>query len=131
MPRLLTEDFATTFAVRPALITPSGDGSTVIGGQAAWIGRNPAPRNVGSQFGQIGWTSWTASEATGIGVYWVDNGVPDEANGTYFPHNVRILASDARGGLFTRLRLTFGDGRRTTFALKHLAPGNGVGYIWD
>jgi len=131
LPTLLTADFATTFAIRPALITPSGDGSTIIGGQAAWVGRNPDPHKPSSQLGHIDWTSWTASNAAGSGVYWSDNGVPDEADGTYFPHDVRIVASDARGDHFTRLLLTFSDGRSTAFTLKHLAKGYGVGYIWN
>ena len=53
-PRLLTEDFGTTFAVAPRVIVISGDGSALLAGEAAWIGRDPTPpKHAGNQFGHI------------------------------------------------------------------------------
>lgn len=128
LPTLLTEDFSTTFVVRPAQIVPSGDGSTIIGGPAPWIGRNPTPSKPGSQAGRIDWTSWSSSRATGVAVEWLDNGKPDEANGTYFPQYVNLTATRVRGGRFMLLSLTLRNGKpgRETFVLKR-AP---TGYIW-
>jgi len=52
LPRLLTNDFTTTFAVRPAQIIFSGHGATeVIGGKV------PSPEVRASRFGSINWTS--------------------------------------------------------------------------
>jgi hypothetical protein len=57
LPRLLTEDFAKSFSVAPAAIVVSGDGSALVAGDAAWIGRDPNPNHGGSQFGHITWTA--------------------------------------------------------------------------
>ena len=127
LPRLLTEDFGTTFAIAPPVIVISGDGSALLAGEAAWIGRDPTPKHTGNQFGHITWTSWTATRATGTGVAWLDNCTPDCAQGTYFPHDERIVASTVQAGRFTRLVLTpTGPGKATIYTLKR----GGGGYIW-
>jgi len=133
LPRVLTEDFSSTFAVRPAQIVPSGDGSFVIAGEASWIGRNPEPKRQGTQFGHIVWTSWTASQATATAVVWADNGVPNEADGTFFPRHVNLVASSVHAGLFTHLTLTYpGSKGHETFVLKRVGgTGYGPGYIWS
>jgi hypothetical protein len=105
LPRLLTENTSTSFAVRPPTITPSDDGSSIVAGSAAWIGRDPNPQGAFAQFGHIDWTGWTTSQATGTGVLWVDNGTPSEADGTFYPTTVKILASRVRNGVYTRLVL--------------------------
>lgn len=129
LPRLLTEDYSTGFSVKPAQIVPSGDGSVELAGPAAWIGRNPAPRHPGTQFGHIAWSKWTAREAVGAGVLWIDNGKPDEAQGTYYPHDVRIVAGRVRSGRFTRLTLSYdGSARSTVFTLTR---GFGPGFVWN
>jgi hypothetical protein len=124
----LTEDFSATFAVRPAQIVPTGDGSGIIGGPAPWIGRDPSPKSPGGQFGRIDWTSWTSSRATGVAVAWFDNGKPDEADGTYFPESVTVTATRVRGGRFTRLELRPRNGKPAgpPYVLKPAANG----YIW-
>jgi hypothetical protein len=128
LPRLLTEDFATSFSVAPAAIVVSGDGSALVAGQAAWIGRDPNPNHGGSQFGRITWTAWTASHGTGVGVYWLNNCAPNCAQGTYFPHDVKIVASRVRNALFTRLVLSpsAAGGKPRVFVLQHA----GSGYVW-
>jgi hypothetical protein len=129
LPTLLTEDFSTTFAVRPAQIVPTGDSSGIIGGPAPWIGRDPSPKTPRGQFGRIDWTSWTSSRATGVAVAWLDNGKPDEADGTYFPESVTVTATRVSGGRFTRLELTPRNGKPAgpPYVLKP-APN---GYIWN
>ena len=128
LPGLLTEDFAKSFSVAPAAIVVSGDGSALVAGDAAWIGRNPNPNHGGSQFGHITWTAWTASHATGVGVYWLNNCAPNCAEGTYFPHDVKIVASRVRNALFTRLVLApaAAGGKPSVFVLQHA----GSGYVW-
>jgi hypothetical protein len=133
LPRLLTEDFATTFVVKPPHVFVSGDGSAILAGTAAWIGRNPNPNKVAGQFGTIAWKTWTATRATGLGFYWLDNCKPNCATGTYYPHRVAIVASRVRNGLFTRLAITggalpaVGRGKTITFTLQHLRNG----YVWN
>jgi hypothetical protein len=129
LPRLLAEDFG-TFAVRPAQVVISGDGSAIIGGPAAWVGRNPDPQHPGSQLGHITWATWTTTGATGSGDFWLDNCKPDCAGGTYYPHLVKLVASHVGGGVFGQLVLTFVGRQRTArYAVKHLNPGP-AGYVW-
>jgi hypothetical protein len=133
LPRLLTKDFATTFAVKPPHVFVSGDGSAILAGTAAWIGRNPNPKDVAGEFGTIAWETWTATSATGLGFYWLDNCKPNCATGTYYPHPVAIVASHARKAVFTRLAITggalapIGRGKTITFTLQHLSNG----YVWN
>jgi hypothetical protein len=124
LPTLLVETFSTTFAVRPALITYAGDGSAFVGGP----GVSRASFNA-HRFGHIRWTSWTDTQAVGSGIVWLDNGIPDEASGTFYPHNVSVRASRVRSGRFTRLLLTYRLGSRTVGIPLRLSPG-GPGFVW-
>ena len=128
LPRLLTEDFAKSFSVAPPTLVVSGDGSALVAGEAAWIGRDPNPNHGSSQFGHITWTTWTVSHATGVGVYWLNNCAPNCAQGTYFPHDVEIVASRVRNARFTRLVLapTAAGGKPRVFVLQRA----GSGYVW-
>ena len=129
LPRLLAATFG-SFSVRPAQMILSGDGSLIIAGPAAWIGRNPTPQRPGGQFGHITWTAWTATAATGVGVEWLDNCKPNCAEGTYFPATVRLAASQPAAGVYGRLTLSFPDGARTErFTLQHVNSGPN-GYVW-
>ena len=129
LPRLLAAEFG-SFSVRPPQMVMSGDGSDVIGGNAPWVGRNPDPQQLGSQLGHITWTVWTATGATGIGVQWLDNCKPNCAEGTYFPQTVKLAASRAAAGVYSRLALTFAKGERTEhFTLQHINSGPN-GYVW-
>jgi len=122
------------FSVRPSQIVASGDGSRIIAGSAAWIGRNPDPKQPGSQFGRIAWTTWTASKADGIGVVWTDNCEPDCAVGTYYPLPVKLLATHVRNGVYTQLVLTSlipVDGRKSTVRLTLTHLTGTPGYTWE
>jgi len=85
-PHLLKESFG-AFAVRPPVVTPSGDGSFTIG----LFG------------GKIHWRTWSAKGAFGRGTVWIDNGIPNEAQGTFIPHPGSVAAFRVRGGRYTRL----------------------------
>jgi hypothetical protein len=128
LPTALTEDKTAAFAVKPGQIVPSDNGTVVIGGTTAWNDKNPGSHHPASQFGRISWTSWTATQATGVGVEWGDSGRPNVADGTYIAANFNIVASRVRGGHFTRLTLTQRNGKpgREVFALQRA----GVGYTW-
>jgi len=113
-PLLLTEDFTTSFAVKPASILPTGDGSIVIG-------------KLGKRGHDIRWHVWTASRAFGLTPVWIDNGIPSVAKGTWHRYWGSINASRVRNGRFTRMTVRYrkdGKLRAWPLTLKHLgAPG--------
>ncbi len=80
------------------MIGYTGDGTGYIGGsdgRGRIHGRN--------EFGHIAWLAWTKQTATGTGAIWGDNGVPDDAEGTFSAVPVKIRAFAPRDGHFTRL----------------------------
>ena len=100
------------FAVRPAQIIYTGDGSGVLGG---FTGNGPLPR-----FGRLHWSSWTNIQAHGSGAVWLDDCTPNCAEGTFHPYAVSIRAFAPHGGHFTRLTL------RYTYEAKHVVDRRGV-----
>lgn len=117
LPRLLTVDFSRSFAVRPAMITPTGDGSAFISGLKGK--RSP-----------IHWRTWTASQADAVATIWIDNGIPNNAQGTFFAHRATVQAYRIRKGRFTRLTIRFRQqGSKRTWALS--LARSGPGYVWN
>ena len=117
LPRLLTVDFSRAFAVRPATITPTGDGSAFISGLKGK--RSP-----------IHWRTWTASQADAVATIWIDNGIPNNAQGTFFAHRATVQAYRVRKGRFTRLTIRFRQqGSKQTWALS--LARSGPGYVWN
>jgi hypothetical protein len=86
------------FVVRPAVIGYTGDGTGYVGG---FDGRG---RN---NFGHITWLTWTTQVATGTGALWGDNGIPNDAEGTFSPVPVKVRGFAPRDGHFTRLTLRY------------------------
>jgi hypothetical protein len=112
-PRLLKINYG-AFAVRPATITPSGDGTF----------------NIGDLGGPIHWRVWSARRAYGLGTVWIDNGIPNEALGTFFGHPGSVTALRVRGGLFTRMTVRWLDsGHRRSATLK-LAKAHAGSWFW-
>ena len=103
LPGLLTTLRTTDrFAVRPPVIGYTGDGTGYIGGldgRGRIDGRN--------EFGQIAWMTWTRQVATGTGALWSDNGIPNDAQGTFSSVPVKIRAFAPHDGHFTRLTLRY------------------------
>ncbi len=93
-PGLLTEQDG-KFAVRPATIVYTGDGTGIVGR----LGKGANAR------GGIDWESWTPRLAYGAGTVWLDDCNPNCAAGHYRGYPSRIIADDAAGGRFTRLTL--------------------------
>jgi hypothetical protein len=117
LPRLLTEDFSTSFAVRPTTIFPTGDGSIVIG-------------KLGKRGHDIRWHKWTTSRAYGLATVWIDNGIPNVAQGTFHGYSGSINASRVRDGRFTRMTVRCRKGgklRAWSLTLKHLGT---PGWTW-
>ena len=94
LPRLLREDFSRSFAVRPAIIVPTGDGSAFISG-----------RN-GKQ-SHIRWQRWNMREAYAVATIWIDNGIPNIAEGTFHGQRATVQAFRVLKGRFTRLTVRY------------------------
>jgi len=76
----------------------TGDGTGYVGG---FDGRG---RN---HFGHMKWLTYTTQAATGTGALWGDNGIPNDAEGTFSPVPVKVRAFAPRDGHFTRLTLRY------------------------
>jgi hypothetical protein len=100
LPGLLTQTgHGPPFAIRPAQIVYTGDGSGVLGG---FTGKGPFPR-----FGRLLWPSWTDTQARGSGAVWLDDCTPNCAEGTFHPYAARVRAFAPHDGRFTRLTLRY------------------------
>lgn len=121
-------------AIRPPRILISGDGSALLGG---FTGHKTASRS-NTRWGRLHWTKWLPGRAAATGAAWIDNGVPDEAHGTYHAYTAAVLAFRPRNGVFTRIRIAYirpcvcGNGAvvETLKAAHHPAWAYGPAY-WD
>jgi hypothetical protein len=92
-PHLLRQTYSSSFAIRPATVIPSGDGALLIGNLYKHRGH------------AIRWRTWSARAAYGVGIVWIDDGIPNEALGTFIGYRGSISVSRVRGGLFTRMTI--------------------------
>ena len=112
-PRLLRVSFG-RFALRPATLTPSGDGTF----------------NVGDLGGHIHWRVWNARKAYGLGTVWIDDGIPNEALGTFHGFPGSVTALRVRGGRYTRLTVHWlQNGHKKAEALK-LTEAHAGSWFW-
>lgn len=92
--------------VRPKQIVYTGDGSGFLAGPGK-AGRRPKP-------GNLKWSSWTKGAAQGSGDDWLNNCIPDCADGSFSQHAVSITLFRPRKMLgllvFTRMRLRYTHG---------------------
>jgi hypothetical protein len=117
-PGLLKDTFSNTFAIRPATVIPVGDSSFLIG-KLFKTHRGHA----------IAWSEWSARKAYGVGTVWIDNGIPNEAQGTFHGYAGSIDARRSRGGHFTRMTVSWQQGGRThSEELRH--EHNASGWFW-
>jgi hypothetical protein len=117
-PRLLRDTFSNRFAIRPATVIPVGDSSFLIG-RLFKTGRGHA----------ISWPLWSARRADGVGTVWIDNGIPNEAQGTFHGFPGSIDARRSRGGHFTRMTVAWQQGGHRHSELLKLAH-NTSGWFW-
>jgi hypothetical protein len=122
LPGLLTQiGRGPLFAVRPAQIVYTGDGSGVLGG---FSGKGPYPR-----FGRLRWSMWNNRQAMGSGAVWLDDCQPDCADGTFHPYAVKVHAFRPQAGHFTRLTLRYGyEGKETVDRRGVRKFGSSYGY---
>jgi len=97
LPKALTQ-MRPAFAVRPAQISYTGDGTGVLGG-----GQRTGERG----FGRITWTSWTRRSAHGRGKVWINDCRPDCAGGSFSPRPMRVSLSRPRDGKFRLLTIRY------------------------
>lgn len=96
LPKALTQE-RPAFAVRPAQISYTGDGTGVLGGR----------RSGDRGFGRITWSSWTRRSAHGRGQIWINDCEPDCAGGSFSPRPMRVALSHPRDGKFRLLTIRY------------------------
>jgi hypothetical protein len=119
-PRLLRDASGIHFAIRPATVIPSGDGTFLIGNLYTHRGH------------PIHWRVWSARKAYGVGTVWIDNGIPNEALGTFYGYHGSVTATRVRGGRYTRMTVRWKqNGRTHREALKLAHAFVGSGWFWN
>ncbi|MHB1835433.1 MAG: hypothetical protein ACYCXW_10740 [Solirubrobacteraceae bacterium] len=96
--------------VRPPVIDFTGDGSGFLGGRTRRASISKPRLKTLRDFGRLHWSSWTGADARATGAVWLDNGIPDEASGTFYRYNVEVRAFRPRHGIFTRLAFAYWTG---------------------
>jgi hypothetical protein len=131
LPQLPTESTgADALQVRPREVDFTGDGTGFLGGYTSQ--RSVNKRNVRNHlpFGSLVWTKWTKTVAIGTGAMWLDNGIPDEASGTFFPYQASVTAFRPQAGVLTRMRVSYfsrtGTQKTETFS-AHYYPATSYG----
>jgi hypothetical protein len=113
--------------VRPRVISFTGDGTGFFGGftRRSAVRR---PSRVHLQWaGRLHWTVWNGDAARAGGAAWLNDGIPDDARGTFHPYPASLHAYRLRHGLFTRLRYRYRfNGKGYVGTLRAFAPG-----YWD
>ena len=109
-PELLSEDFG-SFAVRPASVGLSGDGTLSLEGpgwKAPYADISP-PGTSGrsTSFGTIDWLRYGGATTVGRGLIWIDSGVPTDAEGEFHRYSAGIEATGLNGFRYTRLAVRF------------------------
>lgn len=97
LPAVLTEH-SPAFAVRPATIDYTGDGSAVVGGLDG-----TGPRHLG----RLKWTTYSKRQGMATGLLWINNCMPDCAGGHFSPVRVNVHVFSPHSGHFRRLTLTY------------------------
>jgi hypothetical protein len=97
LPAVLTEHNP-AFQVRPATIDYTGDGSAVVGGL-----NGSGPR----QLGRLKWTTYNERQGSATGLLWINNCMPDCADGRFSSVRVSVKVFSPHSGHFRRLTLTY------------------------
>jgi hypothetical protein len=102
--------------VRPYFIDWTGDGTAYLGG---FTGHNSLKRPFPlGDFGRLRWTSYNSTQGYAYGADWLNNGEPNDAEGTFTPHKVNVHVFRPRNGVFTRLAFNFGH-KTLVFSDQH------------
>lgn len=134
LPKLPTELVGkASLEVRPPVVSFTGDGTGYLGG---FTGRKSIPPTARGRslrsLGHLRWSTWTPSHAVASGAAWLNDGIPDDASGTFYPYSVTVHAYRPRSGIFTRLAFAYWIGDRpyavTRSATFYPATQYGPGY---
>ncbi len=125
--------------VRPPVVSFTGDGTGYLGGftgsRSVGVARRAREGEDMPWAGRLKWSRWTPSQATASGAVWLNNGIPDDASGTFHPYAVTVHASRPIGGVFTRLSFRFRyHGQNLTeerVAVRRPANSSFSGWEWD
>ncbi|MEA2473513.1 MAG: hypothetical protein QOE06_1428 [Thermoleophilaceae bacterium] len=98
LPKVLTQDEAHPFVVRPASISYTGDGTGVIGGFDGTYADDP---------GHLTWGKYTKNQGRATGALWLDDCDPSCAEGTFTAVPVSVHVFRPSHGRFTRLTLKY------------------------
>lgn len=100
LPKLLNGYVKHPFQIRPRSISFTGDGT-------GYAGRIYTGARAVNPPGSLHWTSWNSGRAYGVGTIWINNGIPDDADGTFYAHHGTVMAFRPRRGHFTRMVIRF------------------------
>lgn len=95
LPAVLTE---ARFVVKPATIDYTGDASALVGGLDGTSIRHP---------GHLKWTTYNKRQGIANGLLWIDNCMPNCAQGRFTSTRVHVNVYSPRSGHFGRLKLTY------------------------
>jgi hypothetical protein len=114
LPGVLTQHARHPFAVRPASIDYTGDGTGLIGGSDGTSVRH---------LGHLRWPTYTNRQGTGRGLVWLNDCDPNCADGDFsaFPVTLHVFAP--KNSHFTRLTLQF------TYQGKRVTDRRGIRYL--
>jgi hypothetical protein len=106
--------------VRPFQISYTGDGS-------GWLGGFDGTGRL--NFGRMHWPRWNRTQAKGKGAVWLDDCVPDCADGTFHPYAVTVYATDPVANVFRHMTLRYRiHGRRVVD--RRVVMHQGHGWTW-
>lgn len=135
LPTLPTElGGAKELQVRPSVVDVTGDGTGYLGG---FTNRHSVPPGARAHLrwaGRLTWSAWTTNRANATGAIWLNDGTPNDAEGTFHPSAVSVRAFLPQHGIFTRLGIEYiYEGRSYNEVLKaqYYSGFDGPGYwMW-
>jgi hypothetical protein len=123
LPSVLTQ-LKRPWQVKPAVIEYTGDGTGIVGG----------PNGTGTRhLGHIRWTTYNHRRAVGHGLVWLNDCLPDCADGTYHSAVVTMRVGSPKKHRFRRLTLTYTyQGKHYTDRRRavHFAGAGGNPGVW-
>jgi hypothetical protein len=113
------------FVVRPSIIDYTGDASAIVGGGDGSGINHP---------GHLKWTTYNKRQGIATGTIWIDNCVPNCAQGRFTGSRVKVNAYSPSGGHFRRVKLTYnyqGDHHVDLLELERFKGPNGPIYQYS
>lgn len=133
LPRVPTQfSGARALEVRAPVIGWTGDGTGYLGGFSGHRSIKMPSRSHVRWAGHIHWSRWSSTRAQGSGAAWLNNGIPNDAQGTFSPYPMTIQLSDPVDGVFTHMTVHYryqGVGQTVRLHAGYAPPSSfGPGY---